>query len=276
MNALSQQRYIRKVARAAIILLAALVAAGCGRPASKPFTFVQLCDPQLGMVDYTRDLDGLQRAVAKINRLAPDFVLICGDMVNVPDDKSFNDFRQTVSGLTMPYHCVPGNHDVGNTVTPDSVARYRQWFGADFYSFDYGAFTFVMTDAQRWASPLRAEQESWLKNALAAAHAKGRRTFVVSHIPLYVTKIDEPDDYYSLPSPLRVELLELFCESGVVAVLTAHTHSIRINEYRGIPMVGGGSTCSTAEKAPLGFRVWRVAADGTIHYEYVALTGDEQ
>ena len=88
---------------------------------AEPFTFVQICDTQLGFSDYQRDIDSFRQAVTQINGLDPDFVVICGDLVNTANDKSFSDFKEIKSFLQMPCYCVPGNHDIGNNPTPESL-----------------------------------------------------------------------------------------------------------------------------------------------------------
>ena len=57
-------------------------------PASDPWLFVQLADPQLGMLNSDQE-DGtwdeeeatLSKAVDHINRLKPKFAIVCGDLV---------------------------------------------------------------------------------------------------------------------------------------------------------------------------------------------------
>src|SRR5512136_1198318 len=100
------RRYLKGVAQAVFVLLLS----GCAaRPidhgGGRPFTFVQLCDPQLGMGGYEHDVRAFRQAVEKINALKPDFVLICGDLVNQPEEKSISDFKQIESGLAMPCYC---------------------------------------------------------------------------------------------------------------------------------------------------------------------------
>ncbi len=62
------------------LIFSFIVVAEEAKPES--FTFVQLCDPQLGFGGYEHDVNSFKVAVQKINELKPDFVVICGDMVN--------------------------------------------------------------------------------------------------------------------------------------------------------------------------------------------------
>ena len=93
-----------------LCVISVLLASGVAEenPETKPFTFVQLCDTQLGFGGYEHDIDSFRQAVKQINALEPkpDFVVICGDLVNKRDDKSFTDFKTIKDKLTIPWYCV--------------------------------------------------------------------------------------------------------------------------------------------------------------------------
>ena len=253
------------------LIFSSIVVAEEAKPES--FTFVQLCDPQLGFGGYEHDVNSFKLAVQKINELKPDFVLICGDMVNNFDAKSLADFNDIKAGLKMPSYCCPGNHDVGNTPTLESLKKYRDFFGKDFYSFEHKGYTFVMTDTNIIRVPVEGEtqkQDEWIKETLNAAHDKKSPVFVIGHHPMFTKTPDEAYGNNSLPVEKRKELLELFEKSGVVAVLTAHTHQSVINDYNGIQLVTGETTSRNLDGRPFGFRVWNVSP-GSIKQEFVSL-----
>ena len=56
------------------------------------FSFVQMCDTQLGMGGYEHDVKTFGLAVDQINEMKPDFVVICGDLVNKANDQSWAGF----------------------------------------------------------------------------------------------------------------------------------------------------------------------------------------
>ncbi|MBT6400407.1 MAG: hypothetical protein HOK04_11500, partial [Verrucomicrobia bacterium] len=99
---------------------------------SKEFTFIQMCDTQLGMGGYEHDVMTFTLAVKQINAMKPDFVVICGDLVQTANDKSFEDFNRIRAGFKLPCHCAAGNHDVSNNPTPESLRRYREKIGQDY------------------------------------------------------------------------------------------------------------------------------------------------
>ncbi len=243
---------------------------------SEAFTFVQLCDPQLGFGGYEHDINSFKLAVQKINDLKPDFVLICGDLVQTFNDKSLEDFNNIKAELKMPCYCCPGNHDVGNTPTIESLNKYRNFFGKDYFSFEHKGYTFVITNTNIWRVPVEGEsekQDSWIKQTLKTAYDKKSPIFVAGHHPLYVRSPDEPNGSNPLPLAKRKELLELFEKSGVVAVLSAHTHQRVINDYRGIQLVTGETTSRNLDGSPFGFRLWHVSPD-SIKQEFVPLVSE--
>jgi serine/threonine-protein phosphatase CPPED1 len=245
------------------------------QPATKAFTFAQLCDPQLGFGEsYEKDVDSFKLAVQKINELKPDFLVICGDMVHSFNDKSVTDFKEIASGLKMRFYCCPGNHDIGDKPTEESLNKYRNAFGKDYFSFDHKGFTFIVANTCLWKVTVAGESQkhdSWFKQTLEAAREKKSPVFFIGHHPLYAKNPDETDGYFPLPSGIRSDLLKLFSSSGAVAVLTGHAHELIVNDYEGIPLVSGESTCRNFDKRPFGFRVWKVESRDSIANAFVPL-----
>ena len=108
-------------------------------------TFIQMSDPQFGM--YTKDADfehetaNFEFAVAAANRLMPAFVVITGDLINKSADAAqAAEYKRIASKLDpkIKLFSVPGNHDVGNEPTAETLAQYRERFGPDYYSFRVG------------------------------------------------------------------------------------------------------------------------------------------
>jgi len=268
-----------------VFLLISVVCCGEG-PATESFTFVQVCDPQLGWgYGYENDVKSFKQAVRRINSLKPDLVVICGDLVDNFNDQSVADFNDIRSRLTMPSYCAPGNHDVGNEPTVSRLERFRRAIGKDYFSFEHKGYTFVIVNTALWKAPLEGEsetQDAWLKQTLEAARGKNSPVFIVGHHPLYLKDPNEAEEYYNLPPAKRSELLALFEKSGVVAVLGGHRHLLIINEYKGIQLVNGETTCRHFDGSPLGFRFWHVDSPKSIKHEFVPLipvidnNGDEK
>ena len=241
---------------------------------SNTFSFVQICDTQLGFgKSYQHDVEAFKQSVEKINKLNPDFVVVCGDLVNSPDDRSFSDFKEINSKFTVPSYLVSGNHDVGNNPTKDSLNRYRKIIGKDYYSFNNKGITFIVVNSQLWKSPVKDEtekQDLWLEKTLASAKNEKNPVIILQHYPIFLEKPDEADEYFNLPLKTRKKLLIMFSENGVIAVLGGHTHKKIINEYNGIKFVNGETTCKNFDGRPLGFRVWECSLDKKTNGQYIS------
>jgi 3',5'-cyclic AMP phosphodiesterase CpdA len=258
-----------------LIVSLAFLLANCATSKERPFTFVQMCDPQLGMGGYDADVARFKQAVKQINALKPDFVVICGDLVNDTTDKSFADFNAIKTGFTMPCYCAPGNHDVANSPTPETLRRYRAAIGKDYYSFTNNGYAFVVANTSLWKAPVKGEseqQDTWFSETLEKAAKNNEPIFVVSHYPLYVKQPGETNSYYNLPTEKREELLGMFERCGVVAHLAGHTHRTITNDFHGIQMVASQTTSRNFDQQPFGFRVWYVGGARPFRQEFVPLT----
>ncbi len=263
-----------RVARISTSVLLAMALTGCVHRPRPTFTFVHMCDPQLGFGGYGADLDRFRQAVRQINELHPDFVVICGDLVNGVEEKSCEDFNALKRSMRMPCYCAPGNHDVATQPTRATLERYRKWAGKDYYSFTHKGYQFVVVNSQLWVAPVPGEsekQDTWLKDTLEAAARRRQPVFVIDHYPLFVKEPNEPDGYFNVPKAKREELLQLFQQFAVVAVLSGHTHTTNIREFKGIQMVTSQTTSKNFDEQPYGFRVWHVGVRPPFQNEFVPL-----
>ncbi|WP_430809300.1 MULTISPECIES: metallophosphoesterase [unclassified Carboxylicivirga] len=258
------------------LLIAVLIfSISCTEKEDESFSFVQLCDTQLGFDSegYENDVDKFKRAVAQINELNPDFVIVCGDLVNIPVDSTFSDFKKIAAGLKMPCYNAPGNHDVGNNPTDSTLTYYRKTIGKDYYEFHHKGYSFIVTNSQLWKGNSGNESDRhdlWFKQTLKNQSAKNYPVVVVGHYPLFSEKPEEEEGYFNFPSLKRQELLALFSRNNVVAYLSGHAHKLIINNYDNIQMVSGETLSRNFDNKPFGFRLWQVSPD-TVMQNFVPL-----
>jgi predicted phosphodiesterase len=256
-----------------IIIVLLFVLVSCAEKKQEPFSFVQLCDTQLGFGGYEHDLRALKMAVKQINTLNPDFVVICGDLVNTPNESSFSDYNETIGGFKMPCYSVPGNHDVGNIPNDTTLSYYRKTMGEDYYKFEKNGYSFIVTNSQLWQSNVENESkihDAWFKKTIREEGVLNKPVFVIGHHPLYEDSVEEESAYFNLPLTKRKEILSLFKQNNVKAYLFGHAHKTIINKYENIELISGGTTSKNFDKTPLGFRVWKVSLD-TIAQHFVEL-----
>ncbi len=190
-------------------------------------------------------------AVDQINRLAPDFVVHLGDITHPePDTPAYEDsarrFHRVYEELDCPLHLVAGNHDIGEkafpgeplaaqhakrTVNDDMIAEYERHFQSQYYAFDHRGCLFVVINGMIVNSGLSSEdqQRLWLENLLE--QNSGRRVFVFSHYPAYLSNPDETNHYDATDEPGRTWLLELLERHGVEAHFAGHVHNFFFNRH---------------------------------------------
>jgi len=256
-----------------VMIVFVLFILSCTGKKHQPFSFAQLCDPQLGMGGYAHDVLAFKQAVKQVNKLQPDFVVICGDLVNHANDSSFAEFLNIIEGFEMPCHSVAGNHDVGKIPNDTTLNYYRETIGKDYYDFHNKGYAFIVTNSQLWKADIGKESENhdiWFKNTLKNQSTEGYPVFVIGHYPLYIGQPDEEELYFNLPQSKRQELLSLFQQYKVKAYLSGHKHELVVNNYKNIQLVTAETTSKNFDNRSLGFRLWNVSAD-TIKHQFVAL-----
>ena len=249
-----------------ILLLVFFVSCQSGKV--DEYSFVQLCDPQLGMGGYSHDSINLIQALVQINEMDPDFVVVCGDLVHHASDSSFSDFLEIMANSRIPFYLVPGNHDVGNIPNDTSLNYYREKLGDDYYSFTHNGYAFIVSNSQLWKNHIGEESndhQNWFQKELELMSQKKMPIFIIGHHPMFVKDPEEEEAYFNLPLSIRLVLLDNFSQHGVVAYLSGHKHETLLNEYRGIQLVTGESTSRNFDNRPLGFRWWNVTEDTVCH-----------
>ncbi|MFA6292225.1 MAG: metallophosphoesterase [Victivallales bacterium] len=232
------------------------------------FSFAQVCDTQLGMTVFADDQARFERTVELINNSGVDFVVICGDLVNKADDSSYQAFAKTKEKFKVPCYCVPGNHD--------DLKKMKEFLNCEVpYEVLHKGRAFLFLNSQLWwkqAAPgASVQQDAWLAEKLEKYSKAATPVFIVQHVPPFKAKVDEKDEFSNLPTEKRMELLKLFKEKGVVAVLAGHTPNLGINDYSGIQIVCGETTSKNFDSRPCGFRIWRVKESGPCVLDFVPL-----
>jgi 3',5'-cyclic AMP phosphodiesterase CpdA len=255
-------------------LLTAFLCAGtlCGQ------TFIQMSDPQFGM--YTKDADfahetaNFEFAIAAANRLKPAFVVVTGDLTNKAGDAAqIAEYRRIAAKLdpAIKLYSVPGNHDVGNEPTAESLARYREHYGRDYYSFRSGDIYGIVLNSnlEKGAEKVTeeaAKMEAWFRAELAKAKQSGAKHVIVfQHISFFLKEAKEPDQYFNVPLPAREKYLKLMHEYGVRQVFAGHYHRNELGSDGDLEMVTSGPVGMPLEGGKSGIRIVTVTPDSVTH-----------
>jgi len=239
---------------------------GIGRAAD--LFFVQMSDPQFGMYtanhDFKQETANFEFAIANANRLRPAFVVVCGDLINKAGDSAQSaEYLRVARKLdrSIPLHNVAGNHDVGNEPTSASLAAYRRRFGRDYYTFRSGDFVGFVLNSSLIQHPEKApedaaRQEAWFRAELEkATRAGANRLAVFQHIPFFLEKADEPDQYFNIPAATRAKYLDLLKQYNVRDVFAGHYHRNANGESPSVRITTTGPVGKPLGTDPSGIRV---------------------
>ena len=226
------------------------------------FSFVILGDKTGGGPEGWPTFD---RAVAEINRLDPDFVVMVGDMVQgYMEDTSavaaqWEEFWSHARALEVPLFFYPGNHDVSN---PPMLELWKQRHGRRYYSFDYQGCHFLMlnTDEERDGGTgfFGDEQMEFALEDLAA-RPDARHTFVFMHKPAWI----EPQ-YRETWGQIVEELGD-----RPHTVVAGHWHNLKYEERDGHTYLVHGATGAHLRES-------EVRETGAFyHYTLVTVNGDD-
>ena len=271
-----------------------------------PFFFIQLADPQLGMFSFFSGLTDEEieerkqrginvrkapkvitgyadetrlftQAIEAANRLRPAFVVVCGDMTHEPENEDQVVEVKRIAGLLdrgIPLHWVAGNHDVGNTPTPETLACYRERYGADNYSFDHEGSHFVVLNSCVAFDAVDVPEEwdalvKFLREDLQVARDFGCEDIVVfMHHPLFMGHRDEEDGYFVIPRERRSVILEVLKAHRVSAVFAGHLHRNVYASDGELQMIATGAVGYPLGADPSGLRIVKIYGDAIRHDYY--------
>jgi len=247
--------------------------------------------------------EGTAKALAKIKSFKPDLCIQGGDhvmdMTEVPRERSLlllDEYQKTERILDgIPIHHVIGNHDVfgrdpkSGVPTTDPLygkQAFEQRFSTRTYrSFDHHGYHFILLDsigitaAREFDAILDPQQLEWLKRDLAATPA-ATPIVVVSHVPLVSAAPQYAPPYKGNSNPAlhtyllgnAYQVLPLFEDHNIIAVLQGHTHINETVYWRNIPFITSGAVCGNWWKGsllgtPEGFTVFELY-QGTARWRY--------
>jgi len=230
-------------------------------------TLVHLSDLHFGKVDATllaplRDL---------IHRIAPDVVVVSGDLTQRAKSEQFEEAKAWLDTLPGPQIIVPGNHDISlynvfrRFLQP--LTRYKRYITDDLDPMFVDAEIAVLgVNTARSLTfkdgRVNKEQIATIKAQLAGL-APGITRIIVTHHPfdLPVTK-DEDDLVDRAPMAMKA-----FAECGVDLLLSGHMHTshagntaerYQMSEYAALVVQAGTATSTRGRGEVNSFNVVRV------------------
>ncbi len=245
---------------------------------SGPLVFAQLSD-----LHYAPDPDAFSDAfddremavlpgpvietlVGEVNALAPDFVILTGDIIANAKGPSLDAVRSwfdavdslLVDRLDVPVYATVGNHDQVRLPAVDKTV-YEGHFGPTYYSFNVKGTHCVVLDPHQLADTkqiysISAAQLAWLREDLA---------WVDARTPILVFCHEPSADW--APTAESEALFELLAEVQITALLTGHWHTNFVLREAPFYEFTSGAVCGSWWEGPnpdgteFGYRVYEVA-----------------
>lgn len=202
-----------------------------------------------GPVNLDIDIARVSAAIDAALSLRPQFVLVCGDLVNnIDQPEQGRRLREQFARLPadIPVMCVPGNHDLSTNFhnpTADALSEYRAKFGPDCHAFRAGTDYFVALNSEVLHEPEALAEEAkrqfeFVCDSLHSQDAQtARRRTVFMHTPIATGHrlIDASANVMS--EKFSKSLVEIFEAQGVSHVFSGHLHQNRRTQLGGIEYI---------------------------------------
>lgn len=221
---------------------------------------------------HAREADSialLDRAVARINSDARvRFVAVLGDVATSAQRSEFELASQSLKGLKVPLHAVPGNHDV-LLKGSDPCAEYSRSFGAPRWKFEENGWTFIglnTCDGVKSDVSLMTAEMDWLKTQVTAV-ADSSPIALFCHHPLNPNarkyRVANADDVLAIFKGKRLRL-----------VASGHWHGNQVERADGVLFTTTACCTSTRnnfdDTKEKGYRLFHLGAD-SVETEFVVV-----
>ncbi|TET66230.1 MAG: hypothetical protein E3J45_06865, partial [Candidatus Zixiibacteriota bacterium] len=265
----------------------------------KTVKFVFFTDPHLPPEPKYNAIAGMQSAIKHMNAQKPVFFISGGDLIDDAERacepearKRFDLYRRLSGGFNAPLFNSIGNNDnygiylegvggdtciVSEEDSSYGPGMYREYFGPDYYSFNYGEYHFIVfnTVSITWTvassgdtvrtyyGNISQQQIDWAKKELQHV-SKETPIILVGHIP-FMTQMPMFFGYresqiiaYDLENPKlksfkhavgnTAEIInELFADYNVVLALAGHHHIYEVTHWadqeHSAYFIVGGAVC---------------------------------
>ena len=201
------------------------------------FTIAQISDIHCGSPHFVPSL--LERSIAEINELAPDMVIVSGDLTADGFRDEYDLAREYVDRLdTEDPIVIPGNHDSRNV----GYVHFEELFGERRRDVHTGGVSIVAIDSTEPDvdhGTIGRGRYGWIEERFAA-HEAFLRVFVMHHHLLPVPGTGRERNIVHDAG----DALECLIRSGVDLVLSGHKHVPYAWRLENLFIVNAG-TCST-------------------------------
>lgn len=185
------------------------------------------------LADIHGDIENLQEALQKADKLTTSVVFVLGDISNVGDIRTMDEVKDVLQESKIDFYAIPGDHDLAQTLDADN---FIDVFGPNYHKVQIAGINFLLIDNSPNFTPMDPKLISWLENNIEGAD------FILLSQPLYTQGIglffddifmgstkETPEDENILAGQEAVlnqgkSLLELFRETKSIKAIIAGDH----------------------------------------------------
>ncbi|WP_233617889.1 phosphodiester glycosidase family protein [Actinomadura sp. WAC 06369] len=229
------------------------------------YRFAVLSDAQFVAADPdSAHVRRARRTLREVLAAEPDFLVINGDFVDTGTEADFALARRILDeelGGKLPYHYVPGNHEIYG---PGTIGNFRKAFGEPSRTFDHKGTRFVLLDSSTGTYRTSSfDQIRMLRTALddARRDPSVRSVVVFGHhpsrdpLPAKNSRLSDRKE----AAMLEEWLAEFRARTGKgAAVVNAHVGVFHASRVDGVPSFINGNSGKNAAASPAdgGFTGW--------------------
>lgn len=237
------------------------------------FYFMVLSDIHLAEKEIffsTPNVEKVKRIIKEVNLLGPEFVVICGDIVDGYDyDKEYELVKKIFADLQVPTFIIPGNHDTyyitvrkqRKMLNQDGKVYFQKYIGDLHYTVNYGNFKMLMINTfdklpeKRtlifYQGGISSSQFNFIEDQLRR-WGKGQKNLFIHH-SIHDKEWEEEDwnKIYNLIKDYKVDY-----------VFSGHEHQDRIIKEEATTFVwntsaGGGMDADLVKEGRKGYEGYR-------------------
>ena len=194
---------------------------------AKPFRIAQLSDIHCGEVTF--DGKRLESIVDEVNDMAPDLVIVVGDLTGAGYEWEYAEAADYLGNISCPTVVVPGNHDARNVgylhferFFGDRFSRYRQQFDEErAAALGAPGITVVAVDSSEPdlnEGQIGRERYPWIRDQIT--DPDDLKIFVIHHHLVAIPGTGRERNTINDAGDVLAELLQL----GIDIVLSGHKH----------------------------------------------------
>lgn len=230
--------------------------AACNQADNEPLRLAFLTD--IHVQPDAESSEQLKMLVEEVNTTDLDMVIISGDLSNRGAYDELINVKNILDQLTIPYHVIPGNHEMNWS---ESAGRdFVSLWGDDKFIFQKGDFLLAGINTGPFMrmgdGHVKQEDIRWLEQELSNRNTSELQLLFFAHYPL----AEGLDQWY--------EITDILHEHDAIASFCGHGHTLKLNNFDGIPGIMGRSLVLRGENTP-GYNIVEVDADSLKVFEKV-------